>query len=358
MKSLLRRLQASGRCSLSCPRLRSECAIFGLSNELFASACARMGYIHRSFRAACNRKHVDFAIGSSFQRCVGVRARGGARVQGAWRAQVAYETSGKKEVQRAGNQGMPSLLWKTCSSLRKSVSPLLQGAWAGRLVHFSGLDVLGTTAGVVARLLQDREVELWEGRRIVTSLGDDGPVRINIFPLSRFLIGRDSESYTRRWTTPISPSPTRPSVSSTPLHAPRRCAIGSPQSTPICSYPCLRNRCAAPKRPCSCYALDTRPLTWMRFWWFAGAYRTCMVPSDGALRVRWLGTRALLRVARRLARFPWDQDVRRMLERALLTEFLSATEKAGVEELLEDAGIKKISPAVCTPARVWFKGQR
>jgi hypothetical protein len=50
--------------------------------------------------------------------------------------------------------------------------------------------------------------------------------------------------------------------------------------------------------------------------------------------------------------------VRRILERALLMEFLSATEKAGVEELLEDAGIKKISPEVRTPARVWFKGQR
>ena len=38
-----------------------------------------------------------------------------------------------------------------------------------------------------------------------------------------------------------------------------------------------------------------------------------------------------------------------MLERALLTEFLPATEKTGVEELLEDAGIKKISPVVCIP---------
>ena len=79
---------------------------------------------------------------------------------------------------------------------------------------------------------------------------------------------------------------------------------------------------------------------------FAGAYRTRMVPADGALRVRRLGTRALLRIARRLARFPWDQDVRSMLERALLMEFLPAAEKAGVEELLEEAGIRKISPVV------------
>jgi hypothetical protein len=79
---------------------------------------------------------------------------------------------------------------------------------------------------------------------------------------------------------------------------------------------------------------------------FAAAYRTRMAPADGALRVRRLGTRALLRIARRLARFSWDLDVRSMLERALLTEFLPATEKAGIEELLEASGIKKVSPAV------------
>jgi len=79
---------------------------------------------------------------------------------------------------------------------------------------------------------------------------------------------------------------------------------------------------------------------------FAAAYRTRMAPADGALRVRRLGTRALLRIARRLARFPWDLDMRSTLERALLTEFLPTTEKAGVEELLEECVIKKISPAV------------
>jgi hypothetical protein len=79
---------------------------------------------------------------------------------------------------------------------------------------------------------------------------------------------------------------------------------------------------------------------------FAAAYRTRMAPADGALRVRRLETRALLRIARRLARFLRDLDVRSMLERALLTEFLPTTEKAGVEELLEVSGIKKISPAV------------
>lgn len=47
-------------------------------------------------------------------------------------------------------------------------SPLIEGAWKGRLVHLAGLDVLGATAGSLSRLVQDREIELWEGKRIVT----------------------------------------------------------------------------------------------------------------------------------------------------------------------------------------------
>jgi hypothetical protein len=40
---------------------------------------------------------------------------------------------------------------------------------------------------------------------------------------------------------------------------------------------------------------------------FYGMYRTHMVPSDGAaLRVRRLGTHALLRVTRILSHFSWD----------------------------------------------------
>lgn len=52
-------------------------------------------------------------------------------------------------------------------------SPLVQGAWAGRLVHLSSLDVIGPTAGSIARLLQDREIELWEGKRIVASASEE-----------------------------------------------------------------------------------------------------------------------------------------------------------------------------------------
>ncbi|KAJ7787350.1 hypothetical protein B0H14DRAFT_2203295, partial [Mycena olivaceomarginata] len=40
-------------------------------------------------------------------------------------------------------------------------SAIIEAAWAGKLVHLSGLDVIGPTAGALARLVQDRETELW-----------------------------------------------------------------------------------------------------------------------------------------------------------------------------------------------------
>ena len=53
------------------------------------------------------------------------------------------------------------------SQITKFVSPLTEGIWEGRLVHLSGIDVIGPTSGSLARIFQDREAELWEGKRIV-----------------------------------------------------------------------------------------------------------------------------------------------------------------------------------------------
>ncbi|KXN89721.1 von Willebrand factor A domain-containing protein 8 [Leucoagaricus sp. SymC.cos] len=52
-------------------------------------------------------------------------------------------------------------------------SPLVEAAWSGRLLHLSGLDVIGSTAGSLSRMFQDREAELWEGKRIVGSASLD-----------------------------------------------------------------------------------------------------------------------------------------------------------------------------------------
>ncbi|KAH8981377.1 hypothetical protein EDB86DRAFT_3087168 [Lactarius hatsudake] len=202
-------------------------------------------------------------------------------------------------------------------------SPLVQGAWEGRLVHFSGFDVLGPTAGAIARLLQDREVELWEGKRIVASLGDDvGPTNSPDITITH--------SSFRVISTASRAAPLRDWLS----------AEHANMFLTLPAQPMGRSEEAALLLRTGCPPSHADALLG-----FAGTYRTRMAPSDGALRVRRLGTRALLRTARRLARSLWDQDTRKMLERALLTDFLPATEKAGVEELLEDAGVKKISPA-------------
>lgn len=39
----------------------------------------------------------------------------------------------------------------------------------------SGLDVVGPTAGSLARLVQDREIELWKTKRIISEI-DPGEV--------------------------------------------------------------------------------------------------------------------------------------------------------------------------------------
>jgi hypothetical protein len=48
-------------------------------------------------------------------------------------------------------------------------SPIIEAAWTGRLLHLAGLNVIGATAGSLARLVQDRETELWEGKQIVSN---------------------------------------------------------------------------------------------------------------------------------------------------------------------------------------------
>ena len=167
-------------------------------------------------------------------------------------------------MRQAGNLGTFFLLrevWSAIEGIRRRRSPLVQGAWAGRLVHFSGLDVLGPTAGAIARLLQDREIELWEGKRIVASLRDDPKlVRTDFSPSPTSF----TETCTRRRTAPISPSLTHPSALSAPLRALRHSATGSLPSTRICSCPCQRNRWVAPKRPRSSSVPDALPPTWMR----------------------------------------------------------------------------------------------
>ena len=78
---------------------------------------------------------------------------------------------------------------------------------------------------------------------------------------------------------------------------------------------------------------------------FAEKYRLT-IASDSVQKNRKLGTRALIRIARRLAKFPEDDDLFVFLNRAILSEFLPHTELMKLEPLFEEVGIKKRTPAV------------
>ncbi len=68
---------------------------------------------------------------------------------------------------------------------------------------------------------------------------------------------------------------------------------------------------------------------------FADRYRV-MISSETTSKSRPLGTRALMRIAKRLASLPWIDDLRPTLEQAVLAEFLPATERMALEDLFED----------------------
>ncbi|KAF7762262.1 hypothetical protein Agabi119p4_8855 [Agaricus bisporus var. burnettii] len=143
-------------------------------------------------------------------------------------------------------------------------SPLIEGAWSGRLLHLSGLDVIGSTAGSLSRMFQDREVELWEGKRIVGSA-------------------------------------TRPEIEAGEL------SVAHPSFRVITSQWMFR-----------------RKLTY---------FGQLAVPS------RRLGTRSLVRIARKLAMFPDSLDLHLTLAQSLLAEFLPAMERLNLNTLLEDSNI-------------------
>lgn len=73
---------------------------------------------------------------------------------------------------------------------------------------------------------------------------------------------------------------------------------------------------------------------------FAEKYRSSM-SADNVLKNRKLGTRSLVRIARRLSLHPQDNDIHYIIQRSLLAEFLPATEKMNLKTLLEDSNIFK-----------------
>lgn len=84
---------------------------------------------------------------------------------------------------------------------------------------------------------------------------------------------------------------------------------------------------------------------------FAKAYRTVNTPSSlgslgsspgaGSGKARRLGTRSLMRIANRLAKFKDGEDLYKLIQRSLLAEFLPKTQRDDLEGLMKDCGIRK-----------------
>ncbi|KAJ7840566.1 hypothetical protein B0H14DRAFT_2587433 [Mycena olivaceomarginata] len=184
-------------------------------------------------------------------------------------------------------------------------SAIIEAAWAGKLVHLSGLDVIGPTAGALARLVQDRETELWAGKRIVGKATpteiDSGASTLSLAHPSFRLIATASKSLLLKdWLSAehanmFFPVPAQP--------------MGRVEEEAIL----LATGCA--------------PRAVKRMLAFAERYRASM-SEDSVQKNRKLGTRSLVRVARQMAVVDGgdgdEGDLRAVLSRTLLLEFLPA----------------------------------
>ncbi|KAI0786986.1 AAA domain-containing protein [Abortiporus biennis] len=198
-------------------------------------------------------------------------------------------------------------------------SPLIEGAREGRLVHLSGLDVIGSTAGSIARLLQDREIELWSGKRIVTEAEADELKDSDLsiaHPSFRVVVTASKSLPLKDWLSDEHANMFFP-VPSLPMTTSEESSVLLQTGCP----PHLVNSLLE----------------------FAEKYRASMT-SDVVQKNRKLGTRALVRLAKRLAKYPDNPDLHALLSQAILAEFLPATETMNLEVIFEQCGIKKFTP--------------
>ena len=78
---------------------------------------------------------------------------------------------------------------------------------------------------------------------------------------------------------------------------------------------------------------------------FAEKYRASMT-SELVQKNRELGTRALVRIAKRLAKYPNQGDLHTILSRTVLAEFLPAAERMRLDEIFEELAVKRLTPPV------------
>ena len=78
---------------------------------------------------------------------------------------------------------------------------------------------------------------------------------------------------------------------------------------------------------------------------FADKYRSSMT-SDTVQKNRKLGTRALVRIARKLVQYRENADLYTLLCHSVLAEFLPKAERINLDAIFDEVGIKKLTPPV------------
>ncbi|PPQ92175.1 hypothetical protein CVT25_008949 [Psilocybe cyanescens] len=221
------------------------------------------------------------------------------------------ELGGRELIMRRRIEDGGATIWEP--------SPLIEGAWAGRLLHLSGLDVIGSTAGSLSRIIQDRETELWESKRIVAEASPEeissGELSV-AHPSFRIISTASKSLLLKDWLSDEHANMFFP-IPSQPMDQ-------KEESTILSATGCHQD------------VIDTLLV-------FAEKYRNSM-SADNVLKNRKLGTRTLVRIARRLALYPQDTDLQSIIQRSLLAEFLPATEKMNLNTMLEDSNIFKLTP--------------
>lgn len=226
---------------------------------------------------------------------------------------------------------MPKIITNMCDS------PFIEGVHAGRLVHLAGLDVIGATAGSITRLIADREIELWEGKRIVGAADPEevilqyqSCITLNKFP--QLTSGELSLAH-----------PSLRVISTASKSLPLQDWLIDEHANAFFSIP-LQPMGVEEEREvllgtgCRKELVSTLLL-------FAEKYRLSLT-QDNAQKKRKLGTRALKRIAQRLVKYPQDDDLHTVISRTLLAEFLPPIEKLALLDLLKETNINPAPPTV------------
>ncbi|KAJ7829772.1 hypothetical protein B0H14DRAFT_3465448 [Mycena olivaceomarginata] len=179
-----------------------------------------------------------------------------------------------------------------------------RGGVGGKLMHLSGLDVIGLTAGALARLVQDRETELWAGKRIV------GEATPTVCPLP-LLFSLHLSSPTPTLMPLVLVSQIDSGASTLSLAHPSFHLIATASKSLLLKdwlsaehanmfFPVPAQRMGRVEEEAILLATGCAPRAVKRMLAFTERYRASM-SEDSMQKNRKLGTRSLVRVARRMA---------------------------------------------------------